>query len=413
MSSPDKKPINNEAEQRMDSKTRVGPLAKLRVLDLTRLRSGPTAVRQLADWGADVIKIEAPEGLGVSDGWGDGRLNPDFQNLHRNKRSLTLNLKEPEGLAIFKKMADQADIVIENFRADVKFRLGIDYETLAKTNPRLIYASVSGFGQDGPYANRPGYDQIVQGMGGLMSITGEPGQGPVRAGIAVADSATGLYCALGIMTALVERADSGKGQWVKTSLLESMIAMLDFQAARWLIKKEIPTQAGNDHPTSIPTGVFETADGHINIGAGAQQMWERLCKAIDAEELLAREEYKTGTLRSANRKALSKELNAVTRKKPTAEWIKRFEVASVACGPIYTMDQVFADPQTVHLGIATPVMHPELGEIQVVGQPVGLSRTPSEIRTATPPLGSHTDVLMKELGFSEADIERLRAKSVI
>jgi formyl-CoA transferase len=235
----------------------------------------------------------------------------------------------------------------------------------------------------------------------------------VRAGIAVADSATGLYCALGIMTALVERADSGKGQWVKTSLLESMIAMLDFQAARWLIKKEIPTQAGNDHPTSIPTGVFETADGHINIGAGAQQMWERLCKAIDAEELLAREEYKTGTLRSANRKALSKELNAVTRKKPTAEWIKRFEVASVACGPIYTMDQVFADPQTVHLGIATPVMHPELGEIQVVGQPVGLSRTPSEIRTATPPLGSHTDVLMKELGFSEADIERLRAKSVI
>jgi len=246
-----------------------------------------------------------------------------------------------------------------------------------------------------------------------MSITGVPGQGPVRAGIAVADSATGLYCALGILTALVERAESGKGQWVKTSLLESMIAMLDFQAARWLISKEIPTQAGNDHPTSIPTGVFETADGHINIGAGAQQMWERLCKAIEAEELLERPEYQTGKLRSANRVALSQELNARIRTKPTAEWIKRFEKASVACGPIYRMDQVFEDPQTQHLGIATPVKHPDLGEIRVVGQPVGLSRTPSEVRTATPPLGSHTDVLMQELGFSDLDIKRLRERNVI
>lgn len=238
----------------MTEATRKGPLARFRVLDLTRLRSGPTAVRQLGDWGAEIIKIETPEALGVSDGWGDSRLGPDFQNLHRNKKSLTLNLKDPEGLAIFKKMADTADVVIENFRPDVKFRLGIDYETLKQSNPRLVYASVSGFGQDGPYAKRPGYDQIVQGMGGLMAVTGLPGQGPVRAGIAVADSATGLYCALGILTALLEREESGLGQWVQTSLLESMIGMLDFQAARWLIGKEIPEQAGNDHPTSIRQG---------------------------------------------------------------------------------------------------------------------------------------------------------------
>ena len=394
--------------------TRRGPLARFKVLDLTRLRSGPTAVRQLADWGADVIKIETPEALGVSDGWGDTRLGPDFQNLHRNKRSLTLNLKEPEGIAIFKKMADQADVIIENFRPDVKFRLGIDYESLSHTNPGLVYASISGFGQDGPYAKRPGYDQIVQGMGGLMAITGLPGQGPVRAGIAVADSATGLFCALGVLTALLEREESGKGQWVQTSLLESMIGMLDFQAARWLINKEIPEQAGNDHPTSIPTGVFPTADGHINIaGAGAQQMWERLCKAIGAEYLLAKEEYKTGKLRSNNRVALNQELYAITRTRSTQEWIERFEAASVACGPIYTMDQVFADAQTRHLGIATPVHHPELGDIEVVGQPVGLSRTPSEIRSATPARGGETDEVMHEFGYSDAQIADLRARLVI
>lgn len=393
---------------------RRGPLARFKVLDLTRLRSGPTAVRQLGDWGADVIKIETPEALGVSDGWGDARIGPDFQNLHRNKRSLTLNLKDPEGLAIFKKLADTADVIVENFRPDVKFRLGIDYETLRVTNPGLVYASVSGFGQDGPYANRPGYDQIVQGMGGLMAITGLPGQGPVRAGIAVADSATGLYCSIGILTALLERDQSGQGQWVQTSLLESMIGMLDFQAARWLINQEVPEQAGNDHPTSIPTGVFPTSDGHINIaGAGAQQMWERLCKAVGAEHLLSRDAYKTGKLRSANRVALNQELSAITCTRTTAEWIQCFEKASVACGPIYRMDQVFNDPQTQHLGIATPVHHPELGDIQVVGQPVGLSRTPSEIRTATPARGEQTEQVMHELGYSDAEIEDLKARLVI
>ncbi len=396
------------------SKPRKGPLARFKVLDLTRLRSGPTAVRQLGDWGADVIKIETPEALGVSDGFGDSRLGPDFQNLHRNKRSMTLNLKDPAGVGIFKKMVETADVVIENFRPDVKFRLGIDYETLRAINPRLVYASVSGFGQDGPYANRPGYDQIVQGMGGLMAITGLPGQGPVRAGIALADSSTGLYCALGILTALLEREESGVGQWVQTSLLESMIGMLDFQAARWLIGHEVPQQAGNDHPTSIPTGVFPTSDGHINIaGAGAQLMWERLCNAAHAEHLLDRAEYKTGKLRSAHRVELNRELSEITRQHSTQEWIERFEAASVACGPIYSMDQVFADPQTQHLGIATGVHHPELGDIQVVGQPVGLSRTPSEIRSATPARGEQTDTVMQEFGYSPEQIMDLRARLVI
>ena len=398
----------------MTSKPRKGPLARFRVLDLTRLRSGPTAVRQLGDWGADIIKIETPEGLGVSDGWGDSRLGPDFQNLHRNKRSLTLNLKDPEGLEIFKKMVATADVIIENFRPDVKFRLGIDYETMRQINPRIVFASVSGFGQDGPYVKRPGYDQIVQGMGGLMSVTGLPGQGPVRAGIAVADSATGLYCALGILTALLEREESGQGQWVQTSLLESMIGMLDFQAARWLIGNEIPEQAGNDHPTSSPTGVFPTSDGHINIaGAGAQQMWERLCKAMHAEHLLERPEYKTGKLRSKNRSTLNTELSEITRLCTTTDWINRFEIASVASGPIYRMDEVFNDPQTQHLGIAVPVKHPELGDIKVVGQPVGLSRTPSEIRTATPARGADTDALMREFGYSDESIIDFRQRLII
>ncbi|MEK7835626.1 MAG: CoA transferase, partial [Pseudomonadota bacterium] len=258
---------------------RRGPLARFTLIDLTRVRSGPTCVRQLADWGADVIKIETPEGLDVSDGWGGNRHGPDFQNLHRNKRCITLNLKDPEGIAVFRKLTDRADVVVENFRPDVKFRLGIDYESLRKTNPRLVYASISGFGQDGPYARRPGFDQITQGMGGLMAITGIPGQGPVRAGIAVSDSSAGNYCAMGILTALLEREVSGEGQWVQVSLLQAMIAMLDFQAARWLVAKEVPPQAGNDHPTGIPTGVFPTADGYINIAASAQSMWERLCKA--------------------------------------------------------------------------------------------------------------------------------------
>ena len=259
------------------------PLSRFKVIDLTRVRAGPTAVRQLADWGAEVIKIEAPPVPG--EGLGGPRHGPDFQNLHRNKRSLTLDLKAPEGIEIFRKLVRDADVVVENYRPDVKTRLGIDYEALKAINPRLVYASISGFGQSGPYRDRPGFDQIAQGMGGLMSITGLPGQGPVRVGIPVADLSAGIFCAMGILVALLEREVSGQGQWVESSLLAAQIAMLDFQAARWLIAREVPEQAGNDHPTSIPTGVFRTRDGHINIASAGDEIFHRLCRALDAPGL--------------------------------------------------------------------------------------------------------------------------------
>src|SRR6195256_287170 len=273
-------------------------LNRFTVLDLTRVRAGPTCVRQLADWGANCIKIEMPEHMADSEPMGGPREGSDFQNLHRNKRSITLNLKSPEGVAVLKKMAAKADVVVENYRPDVKKRLGIDYEALSAVNPRLIYASISGFGQTGPYAGRPGFDQIAQGMGGLMSITGLPGQGPVRVGIPIADLCAGLFCALGILVALLEREKSKKGQHIATSLLQAQIFMLDFQAARWLVKGEIPPQAGNNHPTSMPTGVFKTSDGHINIASTGQKIWERFCHALGDPDLMTRPEYATSAARS-------------------------------------------------------------------------------------------------------------------
>jgi formyl-CoA transferase len=328
-------------------------LAGFTVLDLTRVRAGPTCVRQLADWGANVIKIESPPG--VEDQMGGPREGPDFQNLHRDKRSMTLNLKAPEGLAAFKRMVKKADVVVENFRPDVKKRLGIDYRTLAKINPRLVYASISGFGQTGPYANRPGFDQIAQGMGGLMSITGLPGQGPVRAGIPIADLTAGLFAALGILVALLEREKSKKGQHIETSLLQAQIFMLDFQGARYLVKGEIAKQAGNNHPTSIPTGVFKTKDGYINIATAGQKTWQRFCEAAEATALMEKPEYKTPELRSKSRDALGAEIDNYLVGRTSAEWVDRLNKAGVPCGPIYSIDQVFADPQVQHLGIVQSV----------------------------------------------------------
>jgi len=403
-------PVDQPAGQ---SAGREGPLKRFRVLDLTRVRAGPTCVRQFADWGADVIKIESPEHMEVSDGWGGLRDGPDFQNLHRNKRSLTINLKEPKGREIFYELVKNADVVAENFRPDVKFRLGIDYESLRKINPRIVYASISGFGQDGPYARRPGFDHIVQGMGGLMSVTGDPAHGPMRTGIAVADVGSGLYCAMAIMTALLERESSGQGQWVQVSLLQSMIAMLDFQAARWLFLGEIPTQPGNNHPTSIPTGVYPTRDGHINIAAGEQAMFLRLCKALGRPDLMEREPYSTEQGRSDNRDALNAELSEITRQRTSAEWLAAMEEGQVAAGPIYTMDEVFADSQVRHLGIAQPVEHKRLGTVEVVGQPFTLSRTPSRVRTSAPDRGEHTDAVLGELHYGAAEIAALRQAGIV
>jgi len=386
------------------------PLARFKVIDLSRVRAGPTAVRQLADWGADVIKVEAPEG---DAGLGGERHGPDFQQLHRNKRSLTLNLKQPDGLAILKKLVETADVVVENYRPDVKFRLGVDYESLRAINKRVVYASISGFGQDGPYRDRPGFDQIAQGMGGLMSITGLPGQGPVRVGIPVADLTAGIFAAMGILVALLEREVSGEGQWVQSSLLGAQISMLDFQAARWLIGHEVPGQAGNNHPTSIPTGVFATKDSHINIAAAGDDIYRRLCKALGAEHLANDPAFATGADRLKNRDRLNEEIAAVTCGRTSAEWIEALNKAGVPSGPIYGMDEVFADPQVRHLGITRRMPHPVLGEVELVGQPIELSRTPWEIRSVTPEQGEHTDAVLRELGYDAAAIADLRARGVV
>lgn len=388
------------------------PLSRYTVLDLTRARAGPTCVRQLADWGANVIKIEEP---GEQDGDGgpfDRRHGSDFQNLHRNKRSITLNLKSPDGIAVFKRMVEKADVLVENYRPGVKHRLGIDYETLRNVNPRLVYASISGFGQEGPYRDRPGLDHVVQGMGGLMSITGLPGQGPVRAGIAISDSSAGLYCAFGVVLALLEREHSGEGQWVQTSLLQALIAMLDFQAARWLVNREVPPQAGNNHPTAIPTGVFKTADGYINIAASGN-LYERLCRAIGAPELIKHPDYADFKLRQKNRDALNEAITAHTIKKPSAEWIDLLNDAGVPCGPIYTIEKMFADPQVQQLGMAQPVTHPKLGKIDIVGQGVKLTRTPAQVRTPAPDRGAHTRDVLAEFGYDEAAIEDLQRRGVV
>ena len=388
----------------------AGPLARFKVIDLTRVRAGPTCVRQLADWGADVIKIESPEG---DAGLGGERHGPDFQNLHRNKRSLTLNLKAPEGLAILKQLAAKADVVVENYRPDVKYRLGVDYESLKAINPRLVYASISGFGQDGPYLTRPGFDQIAQGMGGLMSITGLPGQGPVRVGIPVADLTAGIFAAMGVLVALLERETSGLGQWVQSSLLGAQIAMLDFQAARWTIGKEVPEQAGNNHPTSIPTGVFQTADGYINIAAAGNDIYRRLCEALGVPQLAVDPRYATGKLRSDNRDTLNAAIEAITRGRTSAAWIEALNAGGVPCGPIYKMNEVFDDPQVKHLGITRTVKHAVLGDVELIGQAIELSRTPWSVRSPTPEAGEHTDAVLAELGYGAADIAALREKGVV
>ncbi len=388
------------------------PLSRFTVLDLTRVRSGPAAVRQFADWGANVIKIEEPGDV-PDDKPGGSSQFADYQNTHRNKRSVTLNLKHPEGKALFMEMVKQADVVIENYRPNVKFKLGIDYESLRKVNPRIILASVSGFGQDGPYVDRPGLDQIAQGLGGIMSVTGEPGRGPMRAGIPVADLTSGLFCAIGTLVALLEREESGEGQWVQSSLLQAQVWMMDFQIMRWLMNKEIPGQTGNNHPTTAATGVYPTSDGFINLAAMGTEMFVRLVKALGRPEIAEDPRFKDIKTRGQNRPALNELIAECTKEKPSAYWIDVFNKEGVPCGYIKNVKETMEDPQVVHLGMAKKLQHPKLGEISVVNQAVIMSRSKRDVFTAAPDRGEHNHEVYAEFGISAERVNALAKAGAI
>jgi crotonobetainyl-CoA:carnitine CoA-transferase CaiB-like acyl-CoA transferase len=391
-----------------------GPLTGIRVLDLTHARAGPVAVRLLADWGADVVRVEPPAGPGEG-GVTGARQSPDEQNLHRNKRSIVLDLKHEAGLALFLRLADRADVVVENFRAEVKRRLGIDYDALASRNPRLIYASISGFGQDGPYGARPGVDQIIQGMSGLMSVTGEPGGQPMRVGVAISDTSAGMFLGQGILLALIDRVRTGRGQWVHTSLLEAMMNKLDFQGARYTMSGEVPTAQGNDHPTQVPMGTFDAADGVVNVAAPSGRLWARFCRALDAESLMDDPRYRSGRARAQHRDALRDDINRLTRRHTTTTLVTRLNAAGVPCGPINDIGQAFEDEQVRHLRMALPAAHATLGDLSLIRSPINLSSYPHPARLdrAAPDVGADTVSVLSDLGLDAEAVARLRAAGAL
>jgi crotonobetainyl-CoA:carnitine CoA-transferase CaiB-like acyl-CoA transferase len=383
------------------------PLSHLRVLDLTQVRAGPTCTRLLADFGADVVRIERP-------GPTDREREPfDAVDLHRGKRSVLLDLAKPAGLEVFLRLVPSADVVVENFRPGVKHRLGVDYERLAGLNPRLVYASISGFGQSGPYADRPGYDQIVQGMAGLMSVTGTETTGPLRIGIPIADLLGGYFAAIGILVALAERERSGRGQWLDTSLLAALAGSLSFQAGKLLNTGEVPPPVGNHHPLTSPMGVYRTRDGYLNLAVGSEVMWRRFCEAVGRPDLAEDPRFATNQGRIDNRSVLNPIIETTFADAPTAEWVERLNAAGVACGPIYDVGQVFRDPQVRQLRLVEEVHHPLHGPMRVLGQPVFLHRTPAKVAAPSPLPGQHTREVLEEAGYDAAAIERLLADEIV
>ncbi|MHA6688053.1 CaiB/BaiF CoA transferase family protein [Mesorhizobium sp. A556] len=398
----------------MMSVSSLPALHGIRVIDLSRVRAGPTCVRVLADFGADCIRVEPPAGVDANDNmFVDSRIGGDFQNMNRNKRSLTLNLKHPDGRKVLHRLVKNADVVVENWRPDVKYRLGADYESLRAVNPRIILASISGFGQSGPYEKRPGFDQIIQGIGGLMSVTGLPSQGPVRAGIAVADSSGGLFAAIGIIVALLERQRSGEGQWVHTSLLQSMIAMMDFQVARYLNDDILPVQSGNNHPMASPMGVFPASDGLLNLGVSGSGNWRRFCNALDQTQWLTDPRFREESGRIANREDLATEISKITSQKSVAHWVDLINAAGVPAGPVYSVPQMFKDPQIQHLNVTECATSPDGQEFTYISQPVRLERTPAVVKTVAPGLGEHTDQVLREVEYPDDEIAALRASSIV
>ncbi|MED5293286.1 MAG: CoA transferase [Actinomycetota bacterium] len=385
------------------------PLNDITVIDLTIARAGPTAVRQLADWGANVIRVESPEG-GFEEG---GRTSPDYLNLHRNKRSLVIDLKHPDGRATLHRLARSADVVVENMRSAVKYKLGFDFDTLSELNPGIILGSISGFGQDGPYGKRGGVDQIAQGMGGMMSVTGLPEQGPVRAGVAISDVTAGLQLAIGILTALHERQKTGKGRWVHTSLLESMIGMLDFQAARWTVDHDNPPQAGNDHPTMGPMGMYRTADGFVNIAASGGRLWEEFCRELGVEDWIDDPKFSNVSSRRNNKEELNRLIEEELAKDTAESWVTRLNNVGVPCGPVNTVAEAFADPQVQHLAMAKPVRHASAGDIEIVRNATNLEGLSTDIRMPSPLKGQHSQELLTEFGFTQEEISDLAESGAI
>ena len=397
-------PVSAPTDTGDDPASETLPLAGITVLDLTIARAGPTAVRQLADWGADVIRVDAP-----IDGFEEGReASPDHLNIHRNKRSLVIDLKHPSGRELLHRLVRSADVLIENLRPTVKYRLGFDWDTLHAVNPALVMGSISGFGQDGPYATRGGVDQIAQGLGGMMAVTGLPGHGPVRAGVAISDVTAGLQLAIGVLVALIERGRTGEGRWVHTSLLESMIGMLDFQAARWTVAGEDPPQAGNDHPTMIPMGTYEAADGHINIAAPGGRLWRAFCAEIGRPDLPDDERFSSIKLRSANRTDLNKLIGERLATAGCDEWVQRLNAVGIPCGRVNSVAEAFADPQVQHLGMAAPVRHPVMGDIRIVRNATQIDGVPGEIRRPSPAQGEHSDEILAQFGLEPDEIAALR-----
>jgi len=405
-------PVKPSADAGAQAQSRL-PLSRFKVIDLTLARAGPSCVRTLADWGADVIRVEPPPGGAESSEILGNRDGSDFQNLHRNKRAIALNLKTDEGREVLMRLAEQADVIVENMRPGVTARLGVDFEQVRKRNPRIIYGSISGFGQYGPYAGRPSIDQVAQGMSGIMSVTGIPGQGPLRVGVAVTDVMAGAFLAQGILIALLDREVSGQGRWVQTSLIESGIALLDFQAARWTMDGQVPTQQGNFHPTVTPMGLYPTADGFLNLAATSDTNFRKFCRLIERENIAADPRFASAALRGRNRQALNELIADALRAKTSRAWFEIMVAEGIPCGPVYDIGEVFADPQVEQLRIRRSVAHPRLGDIDLIAQPCEITGFDRAIRTATPDPGEHTDEVLRSLGYDSVAIEKLRAARAI